>query len=226
MVDASAAVLCDCDIAFTEDITPFTRGTAIRGKSVGNGFPTLATWQRLIDTAGLTRELRLGRAAGAKLRWTCAQNLNGGVLVIPRPFHDPLAEAWPRWIGWLLDNGDASVNRFADQVSFGLALLELDLPIGRMPVTTNFPLGAAEANFIETMCPQAVHYHSRLTRAGRLTEVGVPAVDVTVAKVNALLDEPASREVLEVALRNWQASLDPPTSRSSKLKRRWLTPSR
>ncbi len=229
LVDASAAVLSDCDIAFAEDITPFTRGTAVRGKTVGNGFPTLAGWRRLIDTAGLTRELRLGRAAGGRLLWTCAQNLNGGLLVIPRPFHDLLAEAWPRWFGWVLDHGDelaADVNRFAGQVSFGLALLELDLPIGRMPVTTNFPWVGAEASLSGSMSLQALHYHSRLTRAGRLTEAGVPAVDVTVAKVNALLDEPASREVLEVALHDWQASLDPLPPRSGKFKRRWLTPSR
>ena len=103
LVDASAAVLCDCDIAFAEDITPFTRGTAVCGKAVGNGFPTLAGWRRLIDAAGLTRELPLGRAAGGRLRWTCAQNLNGGLLVIPRPF--------PRLAG----RGLATVDRVASR---------------------------------------------------------------------------------------------------------------
>jgi trehalose 2-sulfotransferase len=227
LVDASAAVLCDCDIAFVGDITPFTGGDVIRGRAVGSGVPTLAGWCRLISQAGLTRELPLGRATGQMLTWTCAQNLNGGLLVIPRRFHDQLAEAWPRWFGWVLDHGDelaADVNRYAGQVSFGLALIELGLPVGWMPVGTNygsfgdgFPWGEAEATFTGTVSPLGLHYHTRLTSAGRLTETGVPAVDATVAKVNALLDEPASREILEVALRNWQASLDAPASRPSKL---------
>jgi hypothetical protein len=125
------------------------------------------------------------------------------------------------------------VNRFAGQVSFGLALIDLDLPVGWMPVGTNygsfgdgFPSGEVEATFTGTMSPLGLHYHTRLTLAGRLKETGVPAVAATVAKVNAALDEPASREVLEVALHNWQESLDPPLSRRSKLTRRWLTPSR
>jgi trehalose 2-sulfotransferase len=229
LVDASAAVISDCDIAFVQDITPFTGGMVIRGRPVGAGVPTFMGWRRLIETAGLTRELRLGRAAGGRLVWTCAQNLNGGLLVIPRPFQDQLAEAWPRWFKWLLDHREelaADVNRFAGQVSFGLALIELDLPIGTIPVTTNFPWSGAESTFTDSMPLFGLHYHSRLTPTGRLMEPGVPAVDAAVAKVNALLDEPASRDVLEVALHNWQASLDPPSTQTNKLKRRWLTPSR
>ncbi len=211
LVEASASVLCDCDIAFAGDVTPLTRGDEIGGKPVGAGVPTLMEWHRLIATAGMTRELRLGRPAGGRLEWTCAQNLNGGLLVIPHRFHDLLAEAWPRWFGWILDHGDelaGSVNRFAGQVSFGLALLELDLPIRTMPAATNFPMGGADATLTDNMSPLALHYHSRLTPAGRLIEPGVPAVDAIVAKVNALLDESANRELLEVALRNWQATLE------------------
>ncbi len=236
LVDASSAVLCDCDIAFVGDITPFTGGEVIRGRAVGSGLPTLAGWRGLIHQADLTRELPLGRAAGQMLTWTCAQNLNGGLLVIPRRFYDQLAEAWPRWFRWVLDHGDelaADVNRFAGQVSFGLALIELGLPVGWMPVGTNygsfgdgFPWGEAEATYTGTMSPLGLHYHTRLTFAGRLKETGLPAVDATVAKVNALLDEPANREVLEVAVHNWQASLGPPPPRRNKLTRRKLRLSR
>jgi hypothetical protein len=225
--DADTAVLCDCDIAFTEDITPFTRGGVIRGRSVGAGVPTLVGWRRLTEVAGLTRELRLARAAGAKLTWTCAQNLNGGLLAVPRLFHDPLAEAWPRWFEWILDHGDdlaADVKRFAGQVSFGLSLLELELPVGQMPVTTNFPLGRAKGSFTGSTPPFGLHYHQALTHEGRLVETGVPAVDAAIAKVNALLDEPAHREVLDVALRNWQATLDPPSPRRRTFTSRWLQP--
>ncbi len=211
LADAAAAVLCDCDIAFAGDITPLARGDEIRGKPVGAGVPTLMEWHHLIVTAGMSRELRLGRPAGGRLEWTCAQNLNGGLLVIPHRFHDLLAEAWPRWFGWILDHGDelaGSVKRFAGQVSFGLALLELDLPIRTMPAATNFPMGGADATLTDNTSPLALHYHSRLTPAGRLIEPGVPVVDAIVAKVNALLDESASRELLEGALHNWQATLE------------------
>jgi LPS sulfotransferase NodH len=227
LAGASAAVLSDCDIAFAGDITPFTGGPDIGGRIVHLGFPSLDGWRRLLRTAGLTREPRLARS-GQTLVWTCAQNLNGGLLVIPRRFHDLLAEAWPRWFGWLLDHADelaADVNRFAGQVSFGLSLIELDLPVEQLPVVANFPLERAEATPIATV-PLALHYHSRLTRTGRVMEVGVPVVDASVAKVNALLDEPASRELLEVALQNWQATLVPGTSRRGKLKSRWSMPSR
>jgi trehalose 2-sulfotransferase len=238
LADASTAVLSDCDLAFAGDIAPFIRGDVIRARAVGAGLPTMQGWRRLISIAGLTRELRLARSAQT-LVWTCVQNLNGGLLVIPRRFHDQLAEAWPRWFGWVLDHGDelaADVNRFAGQVSFGLALIELGLPVGWMPVNTNFPYKAADENFpykaaeatpAGTTFPLVIHYHKHLTGDGRLKEVGVPAVDEYVAKVNELLDRPASRDILEVALRNWQASLDPPpSSRLSKLKSRWSTASR
>jgi trehalose 2-sulfotransferase len=225
LTDASTAVLSDCDIAYTEDITPFTGGAAIRGKSVASGVPTLLGWRHLLDAAGLTRSLRLGRSSSNRMVWTCTQNLNGGLLVIRGRFHDLLAEAWPRWFRWILDHGDelaADVNRFAGQVSFGLALIELDLPIERMPEATNFSLGGASGALRDGTTPVAIHYHRWLTPAGRLSERGVPAVDAVIAKVNAQLDEPASREVLEVALHNWQATLGPLTSRSSKLKLRRL----
>ena len=73
-----------------------------------------------------------------------------------------------------------------------------------------------------TTSPLGLHYHSGLTPAGRLIEPGVPAVDAIVAKVNALLDESASREILAVALERWQTSMDQPTSRPARLSPRRL----
>ena len=226
--DARTAVLCDCDIAFAGDISTFVRGADIGGRTVGTGFPTMDAWRQLLAAAGLTREPRLARSVQT-LVWTCAQNLNGGLLVIPGRFHDLLAEAWPRWFGWVLDHTDEladDVNRFAGQVSFGLSLIELDLPVERLPVLANFPLARAEASPFSEVPPLAFHYHSDLTRAGRIRTGGRPAVDDSVAKVNALLDEPQSREIVEVALHNWQATLEPVTSRWGKLKPRWLVSSR
>jgi LPS sulfotransferase NodH len=224
LAHASAAVLCDCDIAFVGDISPLIRGTEIRGRPVGAGVPTLAGWRRLLEAAGLTRELHLARSV-RPLTWTCTQNFNGGLLVIPRRFHDLMAEAWPRWFGWILDHsGELGyvVNRFADQVAFGLALIDLDLPVAPLPLATHFSWGGAEASLTDTMSPLNLHYHSHLDRDGRLMEVGSPAVNAVVAKVNALLDEPASREVLEVALRNWKDSFEPVKSPWSNLKPGWL----
>ena len=224
LANASASVLCDCDIAFVDDFSAFTRSAAVRGRAVGAGVPSIAGWRRLLNAAGLARELRLARSV-RPLTWTCAQNFNGGLLVVPRRFHDQMAEAWPRWFGWILDHSDEmeyGVLRFADQVAFGLALIDLDLPVAPMPPAGLFPWGGTEATLTDPTSPCSLHYHSRLNRDGRLMEVRAPLVNAVVAKVNALLDEPASREVLEVALRNWQESIDGETSRRSKFKPGWL----
>jgi hypothetical protein len=203
--EADRVVLCDCDLAFCADISAEIQGDAIGAKVVDAGYPRYSTWVELARMAGLQGPLVPSQATLAR-RWTYANNINGGFLVVPREWLAPLAEAWPRWFGWTLEHGGVfpsatQVVRHAFQVAFGLAILEIDPPVRQLSSALNLSLLAPhdDGNLGGTD-PLVLHYHRRLTRSGLIMTTRRPGIDRAIATVNRLLRRPEHRKTTAAAL--------------------------
>ena len=206
---ADRVVLCDCDLAFCGDVSAEIQGDDIGAKVVDAGFPGYETWVKLADLAGVKGPLEPRRSTLTR-RWTYANNINFGFVVIPRDWLAPLAEAWPRWYAWIMEHGhafDASVARYPCQVAFGLAALEVDLPVRQLSPVLNFStLPPYDDGGLEGTDPLVLHYHHRLNPAGLLKPTGRPGTDRAIATVNALLSRPEPRKMTAAARREWRES--------------------
>jgi hypothetical protein len=218
-LDVDVAVLCDCDLAFSSDPSGLVPSTAIGAKIVDAGFPVYSVWTAAATIAGLDpASLQLGRAPQS-LYWTYANNLNGGFLTLPRDMMAVLARAWPRWLEWVIEHGRGAwplgqgqirfghkFRHHAFQISLGLCIAELELPVVHLPnevnFTTMFPpidWGAAD--------PLVLHYHRGLTKEGLLRATGVDYIDRAIDAVNAVLTTEESGDLLADARAQWAGSL-------------------
>jgi len=208
--EADRVVLCDCDLAFCSDVSAEIQGDAIGAKVVDAGWPLYKTWIPLARLAGVTGPIEPRRSTHA-LRWTYANNINGGFLVIPRKWLGPLAEAWPRWLAWTLEKGlafnpDTKVVRHAFQVAFGLAVLDIDPPVRQLSPALNFSTLPPHHDGGEAIDPLVLHYHRSLDDEGLLIPTGRPRTDRRIATVNELLRRPEHRRTTAAALRAWSES--------------------
>lgn len=204
--DAETVVLCDCDVAFVEDpsglFPPDAIGGTVGGASLYHEFVLIAR------AAGLPAEsLPLARAID-HVRWTCASNLNGGFITVPRAHFAALADGWPRWLMWVLEQQQRfehrvpSIAHFADQVAFALAVIEGGLPFSHLPYDVNRHAMPGFSNR-DVGRPLVLHYHRNLTDDGLIGPTGVPALDDASALVNAMLRSPEASGVMGPASTRW-----------------------
>jgi LPS sulfotransferase NodH len=214
-LDADYSVLCDCDIAFGGDPSGHIPRGTIGAKVVGAGTPRYAVWVDIARLAGLaTDQLELARS-DETLRWTWAMNFNGGFLTVPRQHKTALEESWPRWLDWVIRhrNGpwpigrrqvqfDRTYRHYADQISFGLAITDLGLPVAplheQINVSTKPPCpdrGGGD--------PLVLHFHHQLTERGLLRTPGVANIDRSVNVVNDLLTTKDCARLLVDPWRRW-----------------------
>jgi LPS sulfotransferase NodH len=213
--DCDRVVFCDCDLAFVSDISAEIYGDMIGTKVVDAGFPRYQTWVQLAALAGVKGPLEPRRSTQG-LRWTYANNINGGFVVVPRIWLPPLAEAWPRWFRWTLEHGQAfaartKVVRHAFQVAFGLAVLELGLPVRQLSPVLNFStLPPHDDGDIQGTDPLVLHYHRRMDEDGLVRPTGRPGTDRAIAAVNNFLSLTDQRITTAAALREWNESRSNP----------------
>jgi hypothetical protein len=115
---------------------------------------------------------------------TVRGNFNGGLYVVPRRHLMPLADAWLRWARWSLDHIAlfAQWHANVDQVSFALAVAELDLPIGTLGREFNAPTHLGPVTVSRT--PAVLHYHQNVDDQLFLKPSGDPGIDAAVSMAN------------------------------------------
>lgn len=179
---ADYVVLCDCDIAFCEDISPYMVGDAIRATVNNDTTLSLDDWRRIFNDANLpfpTLE------AGSK---TVPVYGSGGLLVLPQKITQDLRSVWPKWHHWLLDRSSGEFTRFADQVSFVLSLAELRLTVDRLDSEDNFLIHIPLASpTVVKDRPKVIHYHVHLNESGFLLPTRIPSVDAQISRINDLI---------------------------------------
>lgn len=204
--EADVCVLSDTDIAFLEPFEVDLSENAIQAKIVDLPNPPLPIWERIFEESGLVAPDNTITSFGAHL--TPSVNFNGGLYSIPAMQFQSLVVAWPKWAQWLIDRPYLLTDPFRkhiDQISFGLACVEMALPIEPLEVAQNYPTHSA-VNPKPDIAPSVIHYHGHVNPNHLLKPVGVPNVDRNIEKINRLIRERRRKEFDNQAFWNFRYS--------------------
>jgi hypothetical protein len=202
LADAEYCVLCDCDLAFCGDISPWVIGNRIRAKLVDCAGFDLDRWRGILSAAGLQCPGADGSLSSVAVSATLDGKLtlptycNGGLLIVPRQAFETLSETWPRWNRWLCERSDllGTASYHADQVSFALACLDADLQIDFLPNELNLPTHLpGYLRRLKGVDPLVLHFHRRVDSQGMLQPTGVKSVDRRITQVNTLIGQELHR---------------------------------
>lgn len=195
-------VACDTDLAFTRPLDEVAKLDCVRAKRVDQENPPLEVLEQIREFLGFAQQPRLAAPGCSPAATTYALNCNGGVLLIPRQFMQPLGAAWLEYARVLTDHRHLLrqwVNHI-DQVSWAFAMLKLALPFRELPVEYNFPTNIAKRIPRGTYArPVVLHYHRALDRRGRLRRSGISLVDESVREANYMIMGFYGRWVLPAA---------------------------
>jgi hypothetical protein len=189
---ADHVVLCDCDIAFCGDVSPWIEGESIRARVASSAGLPPHRWQKVFDAAGLRLPEARVEAVVTRVN-TLPTYCNGGLYILPQALFQRLHEAWPRWDQWLLDRDELirPFAEFVDQISFAMSCEELGLSVDYIPLMLNFDTlylshelsgGIKKAG----IHPIVLHYH-RLNSSGLLRLTRIPSVNRQIRKINELI---------------------------------------
>jgi uncharacterized membrane protein YgdD (TMEM256/DUF423 family) len=194
--DFDVLVACDTDVAITRPLDDVATAEFVRARRVDQENPPLAVLERIREFLGFPQQPPLAAPGCCPAAATYAMNCNGGMLLIPRQFMQPLGEAWLGYARTLTDHGhllEQWVNHI-DQVSWAFAMLKLELPFRELPLEYNFPTNLAKQIPRGTYAqPVVLHYHRALDRNGRLGSSGVRLVDKSIREANRCLRDGAAK---------------------------------
>ena len=192
--DFDVLVACDTDLAIMRPLDEVATTEFVRARRVDQENPPLAVLERIREFLGLPQQPALAAPSCCPAARTYAMNCNGGMLLIPRQFMQPLGEAWLGYATRLTEQRhlfEPWVNHI-DQVSWAFAMLKLALPFRELPLEYNFPTNLAKRMPRGTYAqPAVLHYHRSLDRRGRLRSSGVGLVDESIREANRRLREGA-----------------------------------
>ncbi len=184
-------VACDTDLAITRPLDAAASVHTIRAKRVDQPNPPLPVLESVRAFLGITAQPALLAPSATAQEATYALNCNGGLLMIPRQFMQPLGEQWLQYAE-ILHAQRHLLQRWVnhiDQVSWAFAMIRLNLPFSELPIDYNFPTTLAKqipsSGYAE---PIVLHYHRAIDRKGRIKRCGVPAVDAVIHRVNRSLN--------------------------------------
>ena len=200
------AVLCDADIAITEDprrleVSPH----AVGGKVVDAPVPPLEVLLEVFAAAGVTPppEVLLPWGPGDH---TLAGNSNGGLYLVPGDILSTVASSWAHWARWLLDRMELlrTWTVYVDQVAMALGLAAAGIEPTALDVRWNTPTHDLTRIPTEAPAPAIVHYHQQVDNDGRLLPTGNAAVDRTIAVVNAAIADRWPNGFPQLTVREWR----------------------
>ncbi len=191
--DFDILVACDTDLAITQPLDQAASLRSVRARRVDQCNPPLEVLESIRAFLGFPRQPFLVAPTCFPDCATYALNCNGGVLMIPRQFMQPLGEAWLGYAQALADHRELLrqwVNHI-DQVSWAFAMMRLDLPFSELPIEYNFPTPLAKMLPKDsTEAPVVLHYHRAIDHKGRIKRTGVRSVDDVIARVNRTVADP------------------------------------
>jgi MPBQ/MSBQ methyltransferase len=190
---ADCVVLCDCDIAFCESISPWITTDSIRAcPAARSGLPP-HRWEHLFQMAKLDLPLSRAKAWLTRLE-TLPTYCSGGIYIIPKSILQSIRNVWPKWDRWLLDRRELvrPFGIFIDQISFAMSCAELGLSINHLPLELNFPSYAEPSSIMSAAVgsakphPLILHYRW-VNSSGFLLPSKIPSVDRQVRRINDLI---------------------------------------
>src|ERR1035437_1232770 len=201
-------VLMDCDTAWVGD-APLPRGEPVAGKIVDNSRPPENLLAGIFQAAGLGEpnwvEVSIPKDDGhPNSDWN---NFNGGLYILDGRFVAKLSPAWHAWAAWCLDRPNlfGEFARHIDQVSFALALRELGVWGGQLPIEWNYP---TYSHLLPDVTPQILHYGQQFDPPFKLRKTGIlgpdRAIDALNRRIEAFLATHSTRWVTEPVMASWK----------------------
>ena len=210
--DADHVVLCDADLAFAGPIARWITGSRLRGKTVDHALPPMPVWRDILVAFGFDGD-PASRPATHSGELTYANNLNGGLYIVPQPLFERLGAVWPEWNRRVLDRVDllGEYHVHVDQVSLALALTAMGEEVDYLPPELNYPVHIPFRVGTLKEPPLVLHYHTRLSARGRLLPIGEPKADRSVQLVNMAiarrgLAATSLRKSLVITAKQWARS--------------------
>jgi 2-polyprenyl-3-methyl-5-hydroxy-6-metoxy-1,4-benzoquinol methylase len=123
-------------------------------------------------------------------RHTDRNYCNGGLYILSGDIIPQLDLVWRKWANWCLKRphlfGEFAAH--ADQVSFALALREMQLHADHLSLEWNYPLHFPAAT-LPDIAPQILHFHRQFGPHFEIQSCGVPTVDQTIDALNKKISE-------------------------------------
>lgn len=194
LLDAKYIFLCDTDLAFADSIDELCGSGAITAKKVDMSNPPLEDLDRIFEHYNCRKPPHIDTYNGLSYSTNC----NGGLYGIPGEYFLQLGKTWKKYAKSLLNNnitleilGDKRIH--IDQISFSLAMSELNLNFEQLDVTYNTPTHLVSYKDrisidIQGREPKVLHYHGELDHCGKLKYYGHELIDKSILKVNTMLD--------------------------------------
>ncbi len=183
--DANQVALMDCDTLWLGEL-PLPRAETVAAKIVDGANPAPDILQRLFIASGLGdpewTEPDIPHPGPPRL--TDRNNCNGGLYILSEGARKSLAEAWPRWARWCMDQRALfGPSIHFDQVSYALAARELGFRTQLLGTHWNYPSHYPEWP-LPDLRPQILHYHKRYDAGLSILPIGVTKPDAVITRFN------------------------------------------
>ena len=218
--DHEQVVLCDCDVMAARPLDIDIGSDSVAGRPVDRPNPALQDLIRLYTNAGVSvpASVPVGLPKSREEE-TLFTNWNGGLYVIRSSELSSLGRSWKKHALSLIEHetenlGAARIH--IDQISFGIALCELELPCRHLERSYNVPLHLGPAGDLATDAVTSatiVHHHGNQDSLGFLIPIGDPVIDSSLSRINSALKELLSNRVLSdrnfsAVHASWQGSAE------------------
>ncbi len=183
-------VFMDCDTAIYS-LEGLSLESEISAKIVDFPQPSLLNLGAIYDRAGLGKPQPTETTFSlADEKLTDRYNCNGGVIFVSIEKVSAIESEWKRYANWCLENIELFEEKsqyHVDQVSFGMALRNLELEIDYLGLEWNYPIHVDKELLPPSIEPRILHYHRRLDRSLRIEKLGVKKVDSVIQELNEVI---------------------------------------
>lgn len=193
LLTADYLFICDCDIAFIENIEEIADLNSIVGKTVDAENPSIEILEKLFDKYDYVHPEIVQTYLGRSFITNC----NGGLYGIPQKYFKLFGEKWKNFAAMLLHDEEALTllgekRIHIDQIAFSMALSNSKINFKSLPTIYNTPThcNAFLPKIIESLnshCPKVLHYHSAIDKIGLLELVGHDQIDSSIGIANRLI---------------------------------------
>jgi 2-polyprenyl-3-methyl-5-hydroxy-6-metoxy-1,4-benzoquinol methylase len=200
-----AVVLLDTDTFVTNPLI-FRDLNTVSGKIVDYPNPPFSILKEIFEAAALTLKTV---PSDLSPELTAQGNFNGGLYLIPTEIVQELHVAWEKWAKWCLSRISMfeSWSVHVDQVSFALAVADLNLPTITLPRRYNHPTHHGQLAADEQ--PWMIHYHRQMDNQLFLLPTGDPATDKVIEIANAAIYKWRKEEFPNALFWSARYALDP-----------------
>ena len=188
-------VLMDCDTLLSTAEIPVPDSN-VAAKIADHPNPSFDIMQAVFSAAGLSPPTGVSTSLGEHK--TDRNNCNGGLYIIKQTFIEQLELHWRKWALWLLDNNEllGPYKVHVDQVSFALAMQELDEATQLLPIEWNYPTHL-QPESLPDVRPRMIHYHGKLNQGMLLDTIGLENPDQIIGQINGNI-----RKILDTNFKN------------------------